>query len=104
MTLEKWIEHFHSYNDGGVVFDYDKRTELLFFLEELKEKRCNRKEGMTRTENNAWYLLCGILMGMVLCFLVLPGHLLFQDGVACNYGGVDCLGCDKGGEVWQENR
>ena len=35
MTLEKWIERFRSYDDGGIVFDYDKRTELLFFLEEF---------------------------------------------------------------------
>jgi hypothetical protein len=72
MTLEKWIECFHSYNDGGVVFDYDKRTELLFFLEELKEKRRSRKGGMTRTEDNAWYLLAGILVGMVLAFWFYP--------------------------------
>lgn len=68
MTLEKWIERFHSYDDNGVIFDFDKRLELLFFLEELKEKRCNRKGGMTRTEDNAWYLMAGVLLGMVLCF------------------------------------
>ena len=68
MTLEKWIERFHEYNDGGVIFDYDQRTELLFFLEELKEKRRNRKGDMTRTEDNAWYLLCGILIGLMVAF------------------------------------
>jgi hypothetical protein len=78
MTLEKWIERFHAYNKGGVVFDYDKRMELLFFLEELKEKRSNRKGGMTRTEDNAWYLLCGVLMGIVLCFWFCPDIEFFR--------------------------
>jgi hypothetical protein len=78
MTLEKWIERFHAYNKGGVVFDYDKRMELLFFLEELKEKKRNRKGGMTRTEDNAWYLLCGVLMGMVLAFWSTPDIDFFR--------------------------
>ena len=77
MTLEKWIERFHAYGNGGVVFDYDKRMQLLFFLEELKERR-NRKGGMTRIEDNAWYLLAGILMGMVLAFWFNPDVSFFR--------------------------
>jgi hypothetical protein len=33
---------------------------------------------MTRTEDNAWYLLCGILMGMVLCFWFCPDIEFFR--------------------------
>lgn len=78
MTLEKWIERFYAYDNGGVIFDNDKRMELLFFLEELKEKRRNRKGGMTRTEDNAWYLCAGMLMGMVLCFWFAPDIEFFR--------------------------
>ena len=78
MTLEKWIERFYAYGNGGVIFDDDKRMQLLFFLEELKEKRRKRKGGMTRTEDNAWYLLAGILMGMVLCFWFAPDIEFFR--------------------------
>lgn len=78
MTLEKWIERFYAYDNGGVIFDYDKRMELLFFLEELKEKRRKRKGGMTRAEDNAWYLCAGILMGMVLAFWFYPDIEFFR--------------------------
>jgi len=78
MTLEKWIERFYAYDNGGVIFDNDKRMELLFFLEELKEKRRKRKGGMTRTEDNAWHLLAGILMGMVLAFWFNPDVSFFR--------------------------
>jgi hypothetical protein len=33
---------------------------------------------MTRTEDNAWYLLCGVLMGMVLCFWFCPDIEFFR--------------------------
>lgn len=78
MTLEKWIERFYAYGNGGVIFDNDKRMELLFFLEELKEKRRNRKGGMTRPEDSAWYLCAGILIGMVLCFWFCPDIEFFR--------------------------
>lgn len=33
---------------------------------------------MTRTEDNAWYLCTGILMGMVLCFWFCPDIDFFR--------------------------
>lgn len=33
---------------------------------------------MTRTEDNAWYLCTGILMGMVLCFWFCPDIEFFR--------------------------
>jgi hypothetical protein len=33
---------------------------------------------MTRTEDNAWYLCAGILMGMVLCFWFCPDIEFFR--------------------------
>lgn len=33
---------------------------------------------MSRTEENAWYLLCGVLMGMVLCFWFCPDIEFFR--------------------------
>lgn len=33
---------------------------------------------MTRTEDNAWYLLCGVLIGMVLAFWSTPDIDFFR--------------------------